>query len=78
MPTEGIKSTYTVMLETKPACDAVTVPAALVSVRLRTASDPFVAYSVFVLVVVKVLFVSVFMTISTVPMIVGVMYWLHE
>lgn len=71
-------STYTVMFETKAASLAVTVPAALVSVRVKIAIEPLVAYSVLVLVVVKVLFVSVLMMMSTVPMIVGVMYWLHE
>lgn len=62
-----------ILASEKPSPTAVTVPAALVSVRVKMAIDPFVAYSVLVLVVVNVLFVSVLITISTVPMIVGVM-----
>lgn len=55
----------------------VTVPAALTSVRVTIECEPLVAYSVLILVVVYVRLLSVLTTTCTVPMVVGVIYWLQ-
>lgn len=56
----------------------VTVPAAFVLVGANTDREPFVENSMLVFVVVNVRFVSVLTKISTVPTVVGMMYWLQE
>ena len=76
------RKTYTVRVPSSEAIacfpnTAVTVPAELVSVRVTTDIEPLVANSVLILVVVYVRLLSVLMTTCTVPMVVGVIYWLQ-